>query len=82
MEERLSDQEQDNNEGVIDKEAELPCKELINMELEDYIKFKKEIVSRTWHEKKGIYKDAHEYLKGQFIILRELLDTRYRRINP
>ena len=73
--------EQDSNE-IIDKEVELPCKELLNMSLEDYIKFKKDIVSRKWHENKGKNRDAHEYYKGQFIVLRELLEPYYRRIHP
>jgi len=56
--------------------------ELAKMSLEDYIKLKKEIVSKKWHENQGKNGDAHEYYKGQFIVLRELLDTKYRRIQP
>lgn len=56
--------------------------ELAKIPLEEYIKLKKEIVSKKWHENKGKNRDAHEYLKGQFIILRELLDLKYRRIHP
>ena len=56
--------------------------ELEKMKLEDYIKLKKEIVSKKWNENKGKNRDAHEYYKGQFIVLRELLETKYRRINP
>jgi len=56
--------------------------ELARMDLKDYIRLKKEIVSKKWDQNKGKNRDAHEYLKGQFIILRELLDTKYRRIEP
>jgi len=56
--------------------------ELAKMKLEDYIKLKKEIVSKKWSENQGKNRDAHEYYKGQFIVLRELLDPKYRRIFP
>jgi len=56
--------------------------ELAKMPLEDYIRLKKEIISKKWDENNGSNRDEHEYLKGQFIILRELLQPEYRRINP
>lgn len=72
--------EEDQNEAEEEK-VELQCQELLNMSIEDYVKFKKDIVSRKWGENEG-KSAAHEYLKGQFIILREILEPTYRRINP
>lgn len=56
---------------------------LADIPLEDYIKFKKNKVSKQW--KDDIVKtggDNSEYYKGQFIILRELLEPKYRREEP
>ena len=55
---------------------------LEDMPLEDYIEFKKNKVSNAWKDNHGVNRDMHEYLKGQFIILRELTEPKYRRENP
>ena len=56
--------------------------ELKDMSLEDYIEFKKDKVSSAWKDNHGENRDIHEYLKGQFIILRELTEPKYRRNEP
>ena len=57
-------------------------KELTLMSLEDYIELKYDVVSRKWKKNQGKDGSMHEYLKGQYILLRELLEPKYRRINP
>ena len=69
-------------EDPITKGEDLPNKELLNMSLEDYIELKYDIVSRKWKKNQGRDGFAHEYLKGQYILLRELLEPNYRRLNP
>ena len=52
---------------------------LDSMPLVDYIEYKLEVVRKAWKEGNG---DHHEYLKGQFLVLRELLEPIYRRDTP
>ena len=65
-----------------EKPYEMNNKYLQGLSIEDFIRHKQEWVKWQWDNQEGLYVNSHEYCKAQFLVLREIMEPKYRRSKP